>query len=202
MIKIIQIISLLYFLYFCKTNELFYYKIATTIYFFNLNKIVSNNNYRITISLLADTIIYKNNLHIKKGNFRLWLNTVLSYIYLYNKEEDELKFYYYYYLFTICSNFYPNKFKNIIIILFVFLIFLYIPFILSYINMILSLYNISKNISKYLFTKNKNYSKLFLYLIDNIFYIEKFLIPKNNVILYPIYYIIFIIYKNYQAKLC
>ena len=68
--------------------------------------------------------------------------------------------------------------------------------------MILSLYNISKNISKYLFTKNKNYSKLFLYLIDNIFYIEKFLIPKNNVILYPIYYIIFIIYKNYQAKLC
>lgn len=201
MSKISYLISLLYFLYFCKTNELYYYKIATTIYFFNLSKIISNNNYRITISLIADTIIYKNNLHIKKGNFRLWLNTVLSYIYLYNKDEDELKFYYYYYLFTICSNFYPNKLKNIIVLLFVFVIYSLTPYILSYVNMILSLYNIYVDVSRYIITKNVKYSKLLFYLFDNIFYIEKFFIPKNNVFLYPVYYLLFLTYKHFQIKL-
>ena len=201
MSKFSYLISLLLFLYFCKTDEIYYYKIATTIYFFNLSKIISNNNYRITISLIADTIIYKNNLHIKKGNFRLWLNTVLSYIYLYNKEEDELKFYYYYYLFTISSNFYPNKLKNIIVLLLVFIIYSFTPFVLSYINMILSLYNIYVDVSSYLTTKNVKYSKLLFYLIDNIFYIERFLIPKNNVLLYPVYYLLFLTYKHFQIKL-
>ncbi len=200
MSKLSKLISILLFLYFCKTNEIYYYKIAITFYFFNLSKIISNNNYRIFTSLTADTLIYKNNLHIKKGNFRLWFNTVLSYINLYN-ENEELKFYYYYYLSIICSNFYPNKIKNIIVLLFVFIIYSFIPHILSYVNMILSLYNIYIDISGYINTKNIKYSKLAFYLFDNIFYIEKFLIPKDNVFLYPVYYIIFLIYKNYQAKL-
>ena len=200
MSKLSKIISLLLFLYFCKTNEIYYYKIAITIYFLNLSKIISSNNYRIFTSLTADTLIYKNNLHIKKSNYRLWFNTVLSYINLYD-EKEELKFYYYYYLSIICSNFYPNKIKNIIILLFVFVIYSLTPHILSYINMLISLYNIYVDVSGYINTKNVKYSKLAFYLFDNIFYIEKFFIPKDNVFLYPIYYIILLIYKNYQAKL-
>lgn len=195
-----KIISLLLFLYFCKTNEIYYYKIAITIYFLNLSKIISSNNYRIFTSLTADTLIYKNNLHIKKNSYRLWFNTVLSYINLYD-EKEELKFYYYYYLSIICSNFYPNKIKNIIILLFVFIIYSLTPTVLSYINMILSLYNIYVDVSGYINTKNIKYSKLAFYLIDNIFYIEKFLIPKNNVFLYPVYYTVFLTYKHFQSKL-
>ena len=112
--KIILMISLLFFLYFCISKQIFYYKISITIFFFNLDKIISNNNYKITTSLITDIIIYKKNLHIKKGNFRIWFNTILSYINLYNV-EDELKYYYYYYLFLICSNFYHNKFRYILI---------------------------------------------------------------------------------------
>jgi hypothetical protein len=195
-----KIISLLLFLYFCKTNEIYYYKIAITIYFLNLSKIISSNNYRIFTSLTADTLIYKNNLHIKKSSYRLWFNTVLSYINLYD-EKEELKFYYYYYLSIICSNFYPNKIKNIIILLFVFIIYSLTPTVLSYINMILSLYNIYVDVFGYINTKNIKYSKLAFYLIDNIFYIEKFLIPKNNVFLYPVYYTVFLTYKHFQSKL-
>jgi hypothetical protein len=200
MSKLSKLISLLLFLYFCKTNEIYYYKISITIYFLNLSKIISSNNYRIFTSLTADTLIYKNNLHIKKSNYRLWFNTVLSYINLYD-EKEELKFYYYYYLSIICSNFYPNKLKNIIIILFVFIIYSLTPNILSYVNMILSLYNIYVDVSGYINTKNIKYSKLAFYLIDNIFYIEKFLIPKNNVFLYPVYYTVFLTYKHFQIKL-
>jgi hypothetical protein len=200
MYKLPKIISLLLFLYFCITHQIYYYKIAITIYFFNFAKIISNNNYRIATSFIADTLIYKNNLHIKKNNFRLWFNTVLSYINLYD-EKEELKFYYYYYLFTICSNFYPNKLKNVIILLFVFIIYSLTPTSLSYINMILSLYNIFVEIYGYITAKNIKYSKLLFYLIDNIFYIEKFLIPKDNVFLYPIYYTVFLIYKHFQTKL-
>jgi len=200
MYKLSKIISLLLFLYFCKTNEIYYYKIAITIYFFNLSKIISNNNYRIVNSFIADTLIYKNNLHIKKGSFRLWFNTVLSYLYLHD-EKEELKFYYYYYLSIICSNFYPNKIKNIILLLFIFIIYFFIPHVLSYINMILSLYNIYIDISGYIKIKNIKYTKLTFYLFDNIFYIEKFLIPKDNIILYPIYYVVFLIYKHFQSKL-
>jgi hypothetical protein len=200
MSKLSKLISLLLFLYFCKTDEIYYYKIAITIYFINLSKIISNNNYRIATSFIADTLIYKNKLHIKKTNFRLWFNTVLTYINLHN-EKEELKFYYYYYLSIICSNFYPNKIKNIIVLLFVFVIYFSIPNILSYINMLLSLYNIYTDITGYIKTKNVKYSKLAFYLLDNIFYIEKFLVPKNNVFLYPIYYIGFLIYKHFQTKL-
>ena len=200
MYNLSKITSLFLFLYFCKTNEIYYYKIATTIYFLNLSKIISINNYRIFTSLTADTLIYKNNLHIKKSNYRLWFNTVLSYIILYD-EKEELKFYYYYYLSIVCSNFYPNKIKNIIILLFVFIIYSLTPHILSYINMILSLYNIYVDVSGYIKTKNIKYTKLMFYLFDNIFYIEKFLIPKNNVFLYPIYYLLFLTYKYYQSKL-
>jgi len=198
--KLSKIISLLLFLYFCITQEIYYFKISTTIFFVNLNNIISNNNFRITNSFIADTLIYKNNLHIKKTNFRLWLNTVLSYLYLHD-ENEELKFYYYYYLSIICSNFYPNKLKNFIILLFVFIIYFFIPHILSYINMLLSLYNIYIDLSGYIKTKKVKYSKLAFYLIDNIFYIEKFLIPKNNVIFFPLYYIVFLIYKHFQNKL-
>jgi hypothetical protein len=200
MYNLSKITSFLLFLNFCKTDEIYYYKIATTIYFFNLAKIISNNNYRIVNSFIADTIIYKNNLHIKKSNYRLWFNTVLSYLYLHN-EKEELKFYNYYYLSIICSNFYPNKLKNIIVLLFVFIIYSLTPHILSYINMILSLYNIYADVSGYINTKNMKYSKLLFYLIDNIFYIEKFLIPKDNVFLYPIYYTVFLTYKHFQSKL-
>jgi len=195
-----KLISLLLFLYFCKTNEIYYYKISTTIFFINLNKIISSNNYRIATSFIADTLIYKNNLHIKKTNFRLWFNTVLSYINFYN-ENEELKYYYYYYLSIICSNFYPNKIKNIIVLLFILIIYYFTPHTLSYINMLLSLYNIFIDLSGYIKTKNVKYSKLAFYFIDNIFYIEKFLIPKENVFLYPLYYVIFLIYKHYQSKL-
>jgi hypothetical protein len=200
MSKLSKLISILLFLYFCNTHQIYYYKIAITLYFFNLTKIISNNNYRIFTSLTADTLIYKNNLHIKKNNFRLWFNTVLSYIYFYN-EKEELKYYYYYYLSIICSNFYPNKIKNIIVLLFIFIIYSLTPHILSYINMILSLYNIYVDVSGYINSKNIKYSKLLFYLIDNIFYIEKFLIPKNNVFLYPVYYLLFLTYKHYQSKL-
>jgi hypothetical protein len=200
MSKLSKLISLLLFLYFCKTDEIYYYKIATTIFFINLNKIISNNNYRITTSFIADTLIYKNNLHIKKSNFRLWFNTVLTYINLHN-ENEELKFYYYYYLSIICSNFYPNKIKNIIILLFILQIYYFTPHILSYINMLLSLYNIYVDVSKYINIKNIKYSKLLFYLIDNIFYIEKFLIPKDNILLYPVYYLLFLTYKHFQIKL-
>jgi len=200
MLKLSKLISILLFLYFCITHQIYYYKIAITLYFFNFTKIISNNNYRIATSFIADTLIYKNNLHIKKTNFRLWFDTVLSYIYFYD-EKEELKFYYYYYLSIICSNFYPNKLKNIIIILFVFIIYSFTPHILSYVNMILSLYNIYVDVSGYINTKNIKYSKLLFYLIDNIFYIEKFLIPKNNVFLYPVYYIVFLTYKHFQLKL-
>jgi len=200
MYNLSKITSLLLFLYFCNTHETYYYKIATTIYFFNLNKFISNNNYKIITSFIADTLIYKNNLYIKKTNFRLWFNTILSYINLYN-EKEELKYYYYYYLSIICSNFYPNKIKNIIILLFIFIIYYLIPYILSYINMFLSLYNIYVDVSGYIKTKNVKYSKLTFYLIDNIFYIEKYLIPKDNVFLYPVYYVVFLIYKHFQSKL-
>jgi len=67
--------------------------------------------------------------------------------------------------------------------------------------MLLSLYNIYIDVSGYITTKNIKYSKLLFYLIDNIFYIEKFLIPKNNVFLYPVYYVFFLIYKHFQTKL-
>ncbi len=67
--------------------------------------------------------------------------------------------------------------------------------------MILSLYNIYVDVSGYIKTKNIKYTKLMFYLFDNIFYIEKFLIPKNNVFLYPIYYLLFLTYKYYQSKL-
>lgn len=200
MYNLSKIMSLILFLYFCNTNEKYYYKIATTIYFFNLKKFISNNNYRITTSFIADTLIYNNNLHIKKTNFRLWFNTVLSYINLYD-EKEELKFYYYYYLSILCSNFYPNKLKNIVVLLFIFIIYYLTPSFLSYINMLLSLYNIFVDIFRYINTKNVKYIKLFFYLIDNIFYIEKFLIPKNNVFLYPVYYTVFLIYKHFQSKL-
>jgi len=200
MSKLSKLISLLLFLYFCKTDEIYYYKIATTIFFINLNKIISNNNYRITTSFIADTLIYKNNLHIKKSNFRLWFNTVLSYINLYN-ENEELKFYYYYYLSIIFSNFYPNKIKNVIVLLFILQIYYFTPHILSYINMLLSLYNIYVDVYRYIITKNIKYSKLLFYLIDNIFYIEKFLIPKDNILLYPVYYMLFLTYKHFQIKL-
>ena len=200
MSKLSKLISILLFLYFCITHQIYYYKIAITLYFLNLSKIISNNNYRIATSFIADTLIYKNNLHIKKTNFRLWFNTVLSYIYLHD-EKEELKFYYYYYLSIICSNFYPNKIKNIIVLLFVFIIYLFTPHILSYINIILSLYNIYVDVSGYIKTKNIKYTKLMFYLFDNIFYIEKFLIPKNNVFLYPIYYALFLTYKHFQIKL-
>ena len=200
MIKLSKLISLFLFLYFCKTDKIYYYKIAITIYFFNFYKIISNNNYRIAIGFIADTLIYKNNLHIKKTNFRLWFNTFLTYINLYN-ENEELKFYYYYYLSIICSNFYPNKLKNIIVLLFIIMVYLFIPHILSYINIILSLYNIYIDIYGFITSKNIKYTKLFFYLFDNIFYIEKFLIPKNNIILYPIYYTVFLTYKHFQTKL-
>ena len=200
MSKLSKLISILLFLYFCITHQIYYYKIAITLYFFNISKIISNNNYRIATSFIADTLIYKNNLHIKKTNFRLWFNTVLSYIYFYD-EKEELKFYYYYYLSIICSNFYPNKLKNIIVLLFVFIIYYFTPNFLSYINMILSLYNIYVDVSSYITTKNVKYSKLLFYLIDNIFYIERFLIPKNNVFLYPVYYLLFLTYKQFQIKL-
>ena len=200
MSKLSKLISILLFLYFCITHQIYYYKIAITLYFFNFTKVISNNNYRIATSFIADTLIYKNNLHIKKTNFRLWFDTVLSYIYLHD-EKEELKFYYYYYLSIICSNFYPNKIKNIIILLFVFIIYSLTPNVLSYINMILSLYNIYVDVSGYINTKNIKYSKLLFYLIDNIFYIEKFLIPKNNVFLYPVYYFLFLTYKYFQTKL-
>jgi len=200
MSKLSKLISLLLFLYFCKTDEIYYYKISITLYFLNLSKIISINNYRIATSFIADTLIYKNNLHIKKSNFRLWFNTVLSYINFYN-ENEELKYYYYYYLSIICSNFYPNKIKNIIVLLFILIIYYLIPHTLSYINMLLSLYNIFIDLSGYIKTKNVKYSKLAFYFIDNIFYIEKFLIPKENVFLYPLYYVIFLIYKHYQSKL-
>jgi hypothetical protein len=200
MFNLSKITSLILFLYFCKTDETYYYKIATTIYFFNIAKFISNNNYRITTNFIADTLIYINNLHIKKTNFRLWFNTVLSYLYLHD-EKEELKYYYYYYLSIICSNFYPNKIKNIIILLIVFVIYSLTPNVLSYINMLLSLYNIYVDVSGYITTKNIKYSKLAFYLIDNIFYIEKFLIPKDNVFFYPVYYIVFLIYKYLQTKL-
>lgn len=200
MSKLSKIISLLFFLYFCKTDKIYYYKIAISVYFFNFSKIISNNNYRIATSFIADTLIYKNNLNIKKSNFRLWFNTILSYINFYN-EKEELKFYYYYYISIICSNFYPNKLKNIIILLFIFIIYTLTPHILSYINMLLSLYNIYIDIYGYIKTKNIKYSKLTFYLIDNIFYMEKFFIPKNNVFLYPVYYTVFLIYKHFQTKL-
>jgi hypothetical protein len=200
MYNLSRIFSIFLFLYFCKTNETYYYKISTTIYFFNFTKIISIINYRIATSFIADTLIYKNNLHIKKSNFRLWFNTILSYINLYN-ENEELKFYYYYYLSIICSNFYPNKIKNIIVLLFVFIIYSFTPHILSYINMILSLYNIYVDVYRYIITKNIKYSKLLFYLIDNIFYIEKFLIPKDNILLYPVYYMLFLTYKHFQIKL-
>ena len=200
MYNLSRIFSIFLFLYFCKTNETYYYKIATTIFFINLNKIISNNNYRITTSFIADTLIYKNNLHIKKSNFRLWFNTVLSYINLYN-ENEELKFYYYYYLSIIFSNFYPNKIKNVIVLLFILQIYYFTPHILSYINMLLSLYNIYVDVYRYIITKNIKYSKLLFYLIDNIFYIEKFLIPKDNILLYPVYYMLFLTYKHFQIKL-
>lgn len=67
--------------------------------------------------------------------------------------------------------------------------------------MFLSLYNIFIDLTSYIKTKNIKYTKLMFYLFDNIFYIEKFLIPKNNVFLYPIYYAVFLIYKHYQSKL-
>ena len=67
--------------------------------------------------------------------------------------------------------------------------------------MLLSLYNIYIDVSGYITTKNVKYSKLLFYLINNIFYIEKFLIPKNNVFLYPIYYVVFLTYKHFQIKL-
>ena len=67
--------------------------------------------------------------------------------------------------------------------------------------MILSLYNIYVDVYRYITAKNIKYGKLTFYLIDNIFYIEKFLIPKDNVFLYPIYYIVFLIYKHLQTKL-
>jgi len=200
MYNLSKLISILLFLYFSITHQIYYYKISITIFFFNFDKIISNNNYRIATSFIADTLIYKNNLHIKKSNFRLWFNTVLSYLDLYD-EKEELKYYYYYYLSIICSNFYPNKLKNIIILFFVFVIYSLIPHILSYINMILSLYNIYLDISTYITAKKIKYSKLLFYLIDNIFYIEKFLIPKDNVFLYPIYYLIFLTYKHFQTKL-
>ena len=200
MYNLSKLISILLFLYFSITHQIYYYKISITIFFFNFDKIISNNNYRIATSFIADTLIYKNNLHIKKSNFRLWFNTVLSYLDLYD-EKEELKYYYYYYLSIICSNFYPNKLKNIIILLFVFIIYFITPNVLSYINMLLSLYNIYIDVSGYITTKNVKYSKLLFYLINNIFYIEKFLIPKNNVFLYPIYYVVFLTYKHFQIKL-
>ena len=200
MYNLSKLISILLFLYFSITHQIYYYKISITIFFFNFDKIISNNNYRIATSFIADTLIYKNNLHIKKSNFRLWFNTVLSYLDLYD-EKEELKYYYYYYLSIICSNFYPNKLKNIIILLFVFIIYFITPNVLSYINMLLSLYNIYIDLSGYIKAKNVKYSKLLFYLIDNIFYIEKFLIPKNNVFLYPVYYTGFLIYKYFQSKL-
>jgi hypothetical protein len=203
--KNVNIILLsLYFLYnFIMTNNIFFFKLSTNIFFLDINKkIITNNNYKISMITLIDYLIYKNNLNLKKSNFRLWVNSLLSYINMYD-EENELKYFYYCFFILISSNIYPNKFKNIIkILLLVFVLFTK-PILLSYINILCNVYNFYKVIKNFLFQKNKKIIKLLLFIIDNLLYIEQFLIPNNNTLIYfyPFYYIIFLIYKYFQSKL-
>jgi len=194
----------LFFLYnFVVTKNIFYFKLSTNIFFLDIKKkIITNNNYKISMITLIDYLIYKNNLNLKKSNFRLWVNSLLSYINMYD-EENELKYFYYCFFILISSNIYPNKFKNIIkILLLVFVLFTK-PILLSYINILCNVYNFYKVIKNFLFQKNKKIIKLLLFIIDNLLYIEQFLIPNNNTLIYfyPFYYIIFLIYKYFQSKL-
>jgi hypothetical protein len=203
--KNVNIILLsLYFLYnFIMTNNIFFFKLSTNIFFLDINKkIINNNNYKISMITLIDYIIYKNNLNFKKSNFRLWVNSLLKHINMYD-EENELKYFYYCFFILISSNIYPNKFKNIIKIILLLLVLFTKPILLSYINISCNIYNFYKVIKNFLFQKNKKIIKLLLFIINNLLYIEQFLIPNNNTLLYfyPFYYITFLIYKYFQSKL-
>jgi len=203
--KNINIIFLsLYFLYnFIITNNIFFFKLSTNIFFLDIQKkIITNNNYKISMITFIDFIIYKYNLNLKKSNFRLWVNSLLKYINMYD-EENELKYFYYCFFILISSNIYPNKVKNVIKIFLLLLVLLTKPILLSYINILCNVYNFYKVIKNFLFQKNKKIIKLLLFIIDNLLYIEQFLIPNNNTLIYfyPFYYIIFLIYKYFQSKL-
>jgi hypothetical protein len=203
--KNINIILLsLFFLYnFIVTKNIFFFKLSTNIFFLDIKKgIISNTNYKISMITLIDFLIYKNGLNLKKSNFRLWVNSLLAYINMYD-EENELKYFYYCFFILICSNIYPNKFKNIIKIILLLVVLFIKPILLSYINILYSLYNFYKVIKNFLLKKNKKIIKLLLFIIDNLLYVEQFLIPNNNTIIYiyPLYYIIFLTYKYFQSKL-
>jgi hypothetical protein len=203
--KNINIILLsLFFLYnFIVTKNILFFKLSTNIFFFDYKRtILTNNNYKIGMITLIDYLIYKNNLNLKKSNFRLWVNSLLSYINMYD-EENELKYFYYCFFILICSNIYPNKFKNIIKIILLLVVLFTKPILLSYINILYSLYNFYKVIKNFLLKKNKKIIKLLLFIIDNLLYVEQFLIPNNNtfIYIYPLYYIIFLLYKYFQSKL-
>ena len=194
----------LFFLYnFVVTKNIFYFKLSTNIFFLDIKKIIiSNNNYKISMITLIDFLIYKNGLNLKKSNYRLWVNSLLSYINMYD-EENELKYFYYCFFILICSNIYPNKFKNIIKIMLLLVVLFTKPILLSYINILYSLYNFYKVIKNFLLKKNKKIIKLLLFIIDNLLYVEQFLIPNNStfIYIYPLYYIIFLTYKYFKTKL-
>jgi hypothetical protein len=194
----------LFFLYnFVVTKNIFYFKLSTNIFFLDIKKtIITNNNYKISMITLIDYLIYKNNLNFKKSNLRLWVNSLLSYINMYD-EENELKYFYYCFFILISSNIYPNKFKNIIKIILLVVVLFTKPMLLSYINILYSLYNFYKVIKNFLLKKNKKIIKLLLFIIDNLLYVEQFLIPNNSTFIYfyPLYYIFFLTYKYFQSKL-
>ena len=199
----IFLLSLLFLYNFIVTKNIFFFKLSTNIFFLDINKeIISNNNYKISMITLIDFLIYKNGLNLKKSNFRLWVNSLLAYINMYD-EENELKYFYYCFFILICSNIYPNKFKNIIKIILLVGVLFTKPILLSHINILYSLYNFYKVIKNFLLRKNKKIIKLLLFIIDNLLYIEQFIIPNNNtyIYIYPLYYIIFLLYKYFQSKL-
>lgn len=199
----IFLLSLLFLYNFIVTKNIFYFKLSTNIFFLDIKKIIiSNNNYKISMITLIDYLIYKNNLNLKKSNFRLWVNSLLSYINMYD-EENELKYFYYCFFILICSNIYPNKFKNIIKIMLLLIVLLTKPILLSYINILYSLYSFYKVIKNFLLKKNKKIIKLLLFIIDNLLYVEQFLTPSNSTFIYfyPLYYIIFLSYKYFKSKL-
>jgi hypothetical protein len=199
----IILLSLLFLYNFVVTKNIFFFKLSTSIFFLDIKKeIISYNNYKISMITLIDFLIYKNNLNLKKSNYRLWVNSLLSYINMYD-EENELKYFYYCFFILICSNIYPNKFKNIIKIILLLVVLFTKPILLSYINILYNLYNFYKVIKNFLLRKNKKIIKLLLFVIDNLLYIEQFLIPNNNtfIYIYPLYYIIFLLYKYFQYKL-
>lgn len=199
----IILLSLLFLYNFVVTKNIFFFKLSTNIFFLDIKKeIISNNNYKISMITLIDFLIYKNGLNLKKSNFRLWVNSLLAYINMYD-EENELKYFYYCFFILICSNIYPNKFKNIIKIILLVVVLFIKPILLSHINILYSIYNFYKVIKNFLLRKNKKIIKLLLFIIDNLLYIEQFIIPNNNtyIYIYPLYYIIFLLYKYFQSKL-